>query len=140
MMANDSGATFGRVEDLVTHKPGRYPAARRAPAPGLGPLIRRGRWAMYSDQSLRMSRSGHRALCRADNFRRFNNRRFGVLHSVAKSLGCQREGPPFLGHGRHRCAINLQVLAAVDRRSFRAAHIVMRSARRSTSLKRKARR
>jgi benzoylformate decarboxylase len=97
LIANDSAATFGRVQDLLTTEPGRYFFARGGvlgcsmPAAVGAALATRG-WvasfvgdggAMYSPQALWSA-----AHCRARViFFVFNNRRYGVLQNVAKSLG-----------------------------------------------------
>jgi benzoylformate decarboxylase len=97
IIANDSAATFGRVQDLMTTEPGRYFFARGGvlgcsmPAAVGAALARKG-WvasfvgdggAMYSPQALWSA-----AHCKARTiFVVFNNRRYGVLQNVAKSLG-----------------------------------------------------
>jgi benzoylformate decarboxylase len=97
LIANDSAATFGRVQDLLTTEPGRYFFARggvlgcNMPA-AVGASLARGGWvasfvgdggAMYSPQAL-WSAARYRARV---IFIVFNNRRYGVLQNVAKSLG-----------------------------------------------------
>src|SRR5271157_2149176 len=97
LITNDSAATFGRVQDLLTTEPGRYffsrggvlgcnmPAAVGAALAGAGwvaSLVGDG-GAMYSPQAL-WSAAHYRAKA---IFVVFNNRRYGVLQNVAKSLG-----------------------------------------------------
>ena len=97
IIANDSAATFGRVQDLLTTEPGRYFFARGGvlgcsmPAAVGAALATKG-WvasfvgdggAMYSPQAL-WSAAHYRA---RTVFIVFNNRRYGVLQNVAKSLG-----------------------------------------------------
>jgi benzoylformate decarboxylase len=97
LIANDSAATFGKVQDLLTTRPGRYffsrggvlgcnmPAAVGASLAGAGPVasfVGDG-GAMYSPQAL-WSAAHYRAKV---IFFVFNNRRYGVLQNVAKSLG-----------------------------------------------------
>ena len=97
LIANNSAATFGRVQDLLTTEPGRYFFARGGvlgcsmPAAVGAALATRG-WvasfvgdggAMYSPQALwSAAHYGARVI-----FFVFNNRRYGVLQNVAKSLG-----------------------------------------------------
>jgi benzoylformate decarboxylase len=97
IIANDSAATFGRVQDLMTTEPGRYFFARGGvlgcsmPA-AVGAALATQGWvaafvgdggAMYSPQAL-WSAAHYRA---RTIFVVFNNRRYGVLQNVAKSLG-----------------------------------------------------
>ena len=97
IIANDSAATFGRVQDLMTTEPGRYffarggvlgcsmPAAVGASlrrTAGSSPFVGDG-GAMYSPQAL-WSAAHYKA---RTIFVVFNNRRYGVLQNVAKSLG-----------------------------------------------------
>ena len=97
LIANDSAATFGKVQDLLTTRPGRYffarggvlgcnmPAAVGAALAGASPVasfVGDG-GAMYSPQAL-WSAARYRAKV---IFFVFNNRRYGVLQNVAKSLG-----------------------------------------------------
>ena len=97
MIANDSAATFGRVQDLLTTRPGRYFFSRggvlgcNMPA-AVGASLASGAWvaslvgdggAMYSPQAL-WSAAHYRA---RTIFFVFNNRRYGVLQNVAKQLG-----------------------------------------------------
>ena len=97
IISNDSAATFGRVQELLTTEPGHYffsrggvlgcnmPAAVGAALAGVG-------WvasflgdggAMYSPRAL-WSAARYRARV---IFLVFNNRRYGVLQNVATSLG-----------------------------------------------------
>jgi benzoylformate decarboxylase len=96
LIANDSAATFGRVQDLLTTRPGRYFFARggvlgcNMPA-SVGMALATGNWvasfvgdggAMYSPQALwSAANTGVNVL-----FFVFNNRRYGVLQNVARSL------------------------------------------------------
>ncbi len=97
LIANDSAATFGAVQDLMQTKPGRYFFARGGvlgcsmPAAVGASLATKG-WvvslvgdggAMYSPQAL-WSAAHYRAKV---IFVVFNNRRYGVLQTVARSLG-----------------------------------------------------
>lgn len=97
MIANDSAATFGRVQDLLTTRPGRYFFSRggvlgcNMPA-AVGASLASGAWvasfvgdggAMYSPQAL-WSAAHYRA---RTIFFVFNNRRYGVLQNVARQLG-----------------------------------------------------
>jgi benzoylformate decarboxylase len=97
VIANDSAATFGRVQDLMATAPGRYFFARggvlgcNMPA-AVGAALATGGWvasfagdggAMYSPQAL-WSAAHYQA---RTIFIVFNNRRYGVLQDVAKSLG-----------------------------------------------------
>ena len=97
IIANDSAATFGRVQDLMATEPGRYFFARGGvlgcsmPAAVGAALATKG-WvaslvgdggAMYSPQAL-WSAAHNKA---QTIFVVFNNRRYGVLQNVAKSLG-----------------------------------------------------
>jgi benzoylformate decarboxylase len=96
LIANDSAATFGRVQDLLTTRPGRYFFARggvlgcNMPA-AVGMSLATDHWvasfvgdggAMYSPQAL-WSAANVRANVL---FFVFNNRRYGVLQNVARSL------------------------------------------------------
>lgn len=97
MISDDSAATFGRVQDLLTSEPGRYFFSRggvlgcNMPA-AVGAALASGGWvasfagdggAMYSPQALW---SAAHAQARVIFFV-FNNRRYGVLQNVARSLG-----------------------------------------------------
>jgi benzoylformate decarboxylase len=97
LIANDSAATFGRVQDLIATQPGRYFFARGGvlgcsmPA-AVGAALASQSWvasfagdggAMYSPQALwSAAHYGARTI-----FIVFNNRRYGVLQNVAKQLG-----------------------------------------------------
>ena len=98
VIANDSAATFGSVQELIATRPGRYffarggvlgcnmPAAVGAALVHDGPvasLVGDG-GAMYSPQAL-WSAAHHRARVL---FFVFNNRRYGVLQNIARQLGC----------------------------------------------------
>lgn len=98
VIANDSAATFGAVQELMATRPGRYffarggvlgcnmPAAVGAALVHDGPvasLVGDG-GAMYSPQALwSAAHHGVRVL-----FFVFNNRRYGVLQNIARQLGC----------------------------------------------------
>jgi len=122
IIANDSAATFGRVQDLMTTEPGRYFFARGGvlgcsmPAAVGAALATKG-WvasfvgdggAMYSPQAL-WSAAHYKA---RTIFVVFNNRRYGVLQNVAKSLGYANAKPDASLHGCRRSAIDFQALAA----------------------------
>jgi benzoylformate decarboxylase len=123
VIANDSAATFGRVQDLLTTEPGRYFFARGGvlgcsmPAAVGAALATRG-WvvsfvgdggAMYSPQALwSAARYGARTI-----FIVFNNRRYGVLQNVARSLGyANAKVGRFVGMEVVDPAIDFQALAA----------------------------
>ena len=96
LIANDSAATFGRVQELLTTRPGRYFFARggvlgcNMPA-AVGMSLATGAWvasfvgdggAMYSPQALWSAANTRVNVL----FFVFNNRRYGVLQNVARSL------------------------------------------------------
>ncbi|HEY3621867.1 MAG TPA: thiamine pyrophosphate-dependent enzyme, partial [Roseiarcus sp.] len=123
IIANDSAATFGRVQDLMTTEPGRYFFARGGvlgcsmPAAVGAALATRG-WvasfvgdggAMYSPQALWSA--AHYAA--RTIFVVFNNRRYGVLQNVAKSLGYDNaKAGRFVGMDLADPAIDFQALGA----------------------------
>jgi benzoylformate decarboxylase len=123
IIANDSAATFGRVQDLMTTEPGRYFFARGGvlgcsmPAAVGAALATKG-WvvafvgdggAMYSPQAL-WSAAHNRT---RTIFVIFNNRRYGVLQNVAKSLGyANAKAGRFVGMDVVDPAIDFQALAA----------------------------
>ena len=123
IIANDSAATFGRVQDLMTTEPGRYFFARGGvlgcsmPAAVGAALATKG-WvasfvgdggAMYSPQAL-WSAAHYKA---RTIFVVFNNRRYGVLQNVAKSLGYANANVGrFVGMDVADPAIDFQALAA----------------------------
>ncbi|HEY1781577.1 MAG TPA: thiamine pyrophosphate-binding protein [Roseiarcus sp.] len=123
IIANDSAATFGRVQDLLTTEPGRYFFARGGvlgcsmPAAVGAALATKG-WvasfvgdggAMYSPQAL-WSAAHYRA---RTIFVVFNNRRYGVLQNVAKSLGyANAKAGKFVGMDVADPAIDFLSLAA----------------------------
>ncbi len=123
IIANDSAATFGRVQDLLTTEPGRYFFARGGvlgcsmPAAVGAALATKG-WvasfvgdggAMYSPQAL-WSAAHYRA---RTVFIVFNNRRYGVLQNVAKSLGyLNAKNGRFVGMDLADPAIDFLSLAA----------------------------
>ena len=123
VIANDSAATFGRVQDLLTTEPGRYFFARGGvlgcsmPA-AVGAALATQGWvasfvgdggAMYSPQALwSAAHYGARTI-----FVVFNNRRYGVLQNVAKSLGyANAKAGRFVGMDVVDPAIDFQALAA----------------------------
>jgi benzoylformate decarboxylase len=123
LIANDSAATFGRVQELLTTQPGRYFFARGGvlgcsmPAAVGAALATRG-WvasfvgdggAMYSPQAL-WSAARYRA---RTIFLVFNNRRYGVLQNVARQLGyANAVAGRFVGMEVADPAIDFQALAA----------------------------
>jgi benzoylformate decarboxylase len=123
IIANDSAATFGRVQDLLTTEPGRYFFARGGvlgcsmPA-AVGAALATNGWvvafvgdggAMYSPQAL-WSAAHNKA---RTIFVVFNNRRYGVLQNVAKSLGyANAKAGRFVGMDVVDPAIDFQALAA----------------------------
>ena len=123
IIANDSAATFGRVQDLMTTEPGRYFFARGGvlgcsmPA-AVGAALATEGWvvsfvgdggAMYSPQAL-WSAAHYKA---RTVFVVFNNRRYGVLQNVAKSLGyANAKAGRFVGMDVADPAIDFQALAA----------------------------
>jgi benzoylformate decarboxylase len=123
LIANDSAATFGRVQDLLTTQPGRYFFSRGGvlgcsmPAAVGAALATRG-WvisfvgdggAMYSPQAL-WSAARYRA---RTIFLVFNNRRYGVLQNVARQLGyANAVAGRFVGMEVADPAIDFQALAA----------------------------
>ena len=122
IIANDSAATFGRVQDLMTTEPGRYFFARGGvlgcsmPAAVGAALATKG-WvvafvgdggAMYSPQAL-WSAAHYKA---RTIFVVFNNRRYGVLQNVAKSLGYSNaKAGRFVGMDVVDPAIDFQALS-----------------------------
>ncbi len=122
IIANDSAATFGRVQDLLTTEPGRYFFARGGvlgcsmPAAVGASLATKG-WvasfvgdggAMYSPQAL-WSAAHYRT---RTIFVVFNNRRYGVLQNVAKSLGyANAKAGRFVGMDVVDPAIDFQALS-----------------------------
>jgi benzoylformate decarboxylase len=123
IIANDSAATFGRVQDLMTTEPGRYFFARGGvlgcsmPA-AVGASLATGGWvvafvgdggAMYSPQALWSAAHNKTRTI----FVVFNNRRYGVLQNVAKSLGyANAKAGRFVGMDVVDPAIDFQALAA----------------------------
>ena len=128
IIANDSAATFGRVQDLMTTEPGRYFFARGGvlgcsmPAAVGAALATKG-WvasfvgdggAMYSPQAL-WSAAHNKA---RTIFVVFNNRRYGVLQNVAKSLGyANAKAGRFVGMDRRRSGDRLSGAGGVDGRA-----------------------
>ena len=123
IIANDSAATFGRVQDLMTTEPGRYFFARGGvlgcsmPAAVGASLATKG-WvvafvgdggAMYSPQALWSAAHNKTRTI----FVIFNNRRYGVLQNVAKSLGyANAKAGRFVGMDVVDPAIDFLALAA----------------------------
>ncbi len=123
IIANDSAATFGRVQDLMTTEPGRYFFARGGvlgcsmPA-AVGASLATNGWvvafvgdggAMYSPQALWSAAHNKTRTI----FVIFNNRRYGVLQNVAKSLGyANAKAGRFVGMDVVDPAIDFQALAA----------------------------
>ncbi len=149
IIANDSAATFGRVQDLMTTEPGRYFFARGGvlgcsmPA-AVGASLATNGWvvafvgdggAMYSPQALWSAAHNKTRTI----FVIFNNRRYGVLQNVAKSLGyANAKAGRFVGMDVVDPAIDFQALAASmgvpaeradDRHAIGAAIIERSSAR-----------
>ena len=123
IIANNSAATFGRVQDLMTTEPGRYFFARGGvlgcsmPAAVGASLATKG-WvvafvgdggAMYSPQALWSAAHNKTRTI----FVIFNNRRYGVLQNVAKSLGyANAKAGRFVGMDIVDPAIDFLALAA----------------------------
>lgn len=123
LLANDSAATFGKVQELLMTRPGRYFFARggvlgcNMPAAVGAALLHDGPvasfvgdgGAMYSPQALwSAARYRTRVL-----FFVFNNRRYGVLQNIAKQLGCANAvAGRFVGMDVDDPAIDFQALAA----------------------------
>jgi benzoylformate decarboxylase len=123
LICNDSAATFGRVQDIMTTRPGRYffsrggvlgcnmPASVGASLAGSGLVasFAGDGGAMYSPQAL-WSAARYRAKV---VFFVFNNRRYGVLQNVARSLGyANAVAGRFVGMEVTGPAIDFQSLAA----------------------------
>ncbi len=122
LLANDSAATFGKVQELLMTRPGRYFFARggvlgcNMPAAVGAALLHDGPvasfvgdgGAMYSPQALwSAARYGAKVL-----FFVFNNRRYGVLQNIAKTLGCPNAvAGRFVGMDVDQPAIDFQALA-----------------------------
>jgi benzoylformate decarboxylase len=153
MIANDSAATFGRVQELLVTRPGKYFFARggvlgcNMPAAVGAALLHEG-WvasfvgdggAMYSPQALwSAARYKTNVL-----FIVFNNRRYGVLQNIAKQLGCENAvAGKFVGMDIVEPAIDFQSLAKsmgvasvrADTRDAIAAEIGAAIARKGPSL------
>src|SRR6185437_8383801 len=123
LIANDSAATFGAVQELMRTRPGRYFFARggvlgcNMPAAVGAALALRG-WvvslvgdggAMYSPQALWSAAHHHAKVI----FIVFNNRRYGVLQNVARSLGyANAKAGRFVGMDVIDPTIDFQALAA----------------------------
>lgn len=123
LLANDSAATFGKVQELLTTRPGRYFFARggvlgcNMPAAVGAALVYDGPvasfvgdgGAMYSPQAL-WSAAHYRTKVL---FFIFNNRRYGVLQNIARQLGCPNAvAGRFIGMDVDDPAIDFQALAA----------------------------
>ncbi len=123
LLANDSAATFGKVQELLMTRPGRYFFARggvlgcNMPAAVGAALVHDGPvasfvgdgGAMYSPQAL-WSAAHHGAKVL---FFVFNNRRYGVLQNIARQLGCANAvAGRFVGMDVDHPAIDFSALAA----------------------------
>jgi benzoylformate decarboxylase len=123
LLANDSAATFGSVQELLMTRPGRYFFARggvlgcNMPAAVGAALLHDGPvasfvgdgGAMYSPQAL-WSAARYRTKVL---FFVFNNRRYGVLQNIARQLGCANAvAGRFVGMDIDDPAIDFQALAA----------------------------
>jgi benzoylformate decarboxylase len=122
LIANDSAATFGRVQDLLTTRPGSYFFARggvlgcNMPA-AVGAALATKSWvasfvgdggAMYSPQALWSAASMKVDVL----FFVFNNRRYGVLQNVARGLGyANAVAGRFVGMEITEPAIDFEALA-----------------------------
>jgi benzoylformate decarboxylase len=98
VIANDSAATFGPVQELIMTWPGNYFFARGgvlgcAMPAAVGAALSTGGWvaafagdggAMYSPQALWSAAHARARVL----FYVFNNRRYGVLQGIARQLGC----------------------------------------------------
>jgi len=123
LVANDSAATFGDVQALLKTRPGRYFFARggvlgcNMPA-SVGAALAISDWvvslvgdggAMYSPQAL-WSAAHYRTRV---IFVVFNNRRYGVLQNVARSLGyANAKAGRFVGMETVDPAIDFAALSA----------------------------
>lgn len=123
LLANDSAATFGKVQEILTTRPGRYFFARggvlgcNMPAAVGAALLHDGPvasfvgdgGAMYSPQAL-WSAARYRTKVL---FFVFNNRRYGVLQNIARQLGCPNAtAGRFVGMDVNDPPIDFQALAA----------------------------
>jgi len=123
LLANDSAATFGKVQELLMTRPGRYFFARggvlgcNMPAAVGAALLHDGPvasfvgdgGAMYSPQAL-WSAAHYRT---KTIFFVFNNRRYGVLQNIAKQLGCKNAvAGRFVGMDVDQPAVDFMALAA----------------------------
>jgi benzoylformate decarboxylase len=123
LLANDSAATFGKVQEILTTRPGRYFFARggvlgcNMPAAVGAALLHDGPvasfvgdgGAMYSPQAL-WSAARYRTNVL---FFVFNNRRYGVLQNIARQLGCPNAAAGrFIGMDVNDPPIDFQALAA----------------------------
>jgi benzoylformate decarboxylase len=122
LITNDSAATFGRVQDLMTTHPGRYFFARGGvlgcnwPA-AVGAALARQNWvvaltgdggAMYSPQALWSAAREKTPVL----FYVFNNRRYNVLQNVARSLRYENAvANRFVGMDLDNPAIDFSALA-----------------------------
>jgi benzoylformate decarboxylase len=123
VIANDSAATFGPVQELISTRPGHYffarggvlgcnmPAAVGAALVCDGPVVSLvgDGGAMYSPQAL-WSAAHYRTRV---VFYVFNNRRYGVLQTIARQLGCTNAvAGRFVGMDLIDPAIDFAALAA----------------------------
>ena len=123
LIANDSAATFGAVQELMNTRPGRYFFARggvlgcNMPA-AVGAALAMRDWvvsfvgdggAMYSPQALWSAAHYQTRVI----FVVFNNRRYGVLQNVARSLGyANAMAGKFVGMETVNPAIDFAALSA----------------------------
>ncbi len=122
LIANDSAATFGAVNDLIEAAPGRYffarggvlgcsmPASVGAAIAHDGPVFAFAGdgGAMYSPQALWSAARYRQHVL----FIVFNNRRYDVLQRVARDLGCKNAlAGRFVGMDVDDPAIDFQALA-----------------------------
>lgn len=122
LLANDSAATFGKVQELLMTKPGKYffarggvlgcnmPAAVGAALQHDGPVVSfvGDGGAMYSPQALWSAARYQTQVI----FIVFNNRRYGVLQNIAKQMGCRNAvAGKFVGMDVDNPAIDFQALA-----------------------------
>jgi benzoylformate decarboxylase len=106
IIANDSAATFGRVQDLMTTEPGRDR--------WLGRLVRRRRWrdvfaAGFVERRALQSADDFRCLQQSPLWRVAERRQVALLR--------QRESRPVRGHGRRRSGDRLSGAGGVDGRA-----------------------
>jgi benzoylformate decarboxylase len=123
VIANDSAATFGSVQELIATWPGNYFFSRGgvlgcAMPAAVGVALATGGWvaalsgdggAMYSPQALWSAAHARARVL----FYVFNNRRYGVLQNIARQLGCPNAVKGrFVGMDVTDPAIDFMALAA----------------------------